>query len=71
MSRLAVEDEKRMVHMLTVIAMVEGAFLLSVNRIVGRVEVQKHLLGCAALLSLSEVEFKERLGYLMAGASVG
>lgn len=40
MPRLAVEDEQRIVHMLTVIAVVVRAFLLSVSGICGRVEVK-------------------------------
>ncbi len=43
-SALAIEDQKRMVHMLLVVAVVEAAFLLSMGGIVGRVEVQKDLL---------------------------
>jgi hypothetical protein len=37
---LTVEDEQRMIHMLAVVAMVVGVFLLSVSGIRGRVEVQ-------------------------------
>ncbi len=72
MPRLAVEDEKRMVHMLPVVAVVARAFLLTVGGLVGRVEIHKHLLGSAAApASLREVEFEEHFGYLAAGASGG
>jgi hypothetical protein len=40
MPALAVEDHKRMVDVLPIVAMVEGAFLLSVGGICGRVEVE-------------------------------
>jgi hypothetical protein len=46
---LAVEDQKRMIHVLRVIAVVVGTFLLPVGRIVRGVEVQKHLLGGPSL----------------------
>lgn len=38
-SRLAVEDDERMVHTLALITVVVAVFLLSVGGIVGRVEV--------------------------------
>src|SRR5215210_9284263 len=71
MPTLAVEDEQRMVHMLTVIAVVEGAFLLSVGGICGRVEVKQHLLGSAVPLSLSQVDLEEDFGCSVAGAYRG
>ena len=38
------KTSKRMVDVLAVVAVVVGAFLLSVGGVVGRVEVQEHLL---------------------------
>ena len=70
-STLTIEDQEWVVHLLSVIAMVEGAFLLSVYRIVGCIEVQKHLLGSTVLAPLFEIELEDDLGYLMAGASCG
>ena len=68
---LAVEDEQGMVDMLAVIAVVEGAFLLAVGGVVGRVKVQKHPLGHTVLLSLGEIKPEEDLGDSAAGASGG
>ncbi len=48
---LAVEDEKRMVHVLFVVAVVVATFLLPVGRIVGRIQVQEHPLWRALRLS--------------------
>ena len=72
MPALAVEDEQRMVDALPVVAVVVGAFLLPVGGVVCGVEVQKHpLRRSAAFLSLSEVEFEEDSGYLVARAYRG
>ncbi len=49
--------------MLLVVAVVVGAFLLSVDRVVSRIEVQKHPLRSTLFTSLPQVEFEERLGY--------
>lgn len=68
MTTLAIEEQKWMVHVLTVIAVVEGAFLISVYRIVGRVEVKEYLLWSTVLATLPQVKFKECLGYSMAGS---
>ncbi len=70
MPALTVEDEQRMVDVLAVIAVIEGAFLLSVYRIVGGVEVQKDLLWSAIALPLSKVGLEEDFGYLAARAFV-
>jgi hypothetical protein len=59
-----------MVDVLTVIAVVVGAFLLSMGRVVGCVEVQKHLLWSAILAPLSQIKFEEGLGDLLTAASV-
>jgi hypothetical protein len=68
---LAVEDQKRMVDVLLVIAVVVGAFLIAVGRIVRGVEIQKHLLRRSVFASLAQVELEERLGYLVARAPCG
>src|SRR5215212_8422406 len=44
MATIAVEDEQGMVYVLLMVAVVVGALLLAVDRVVGRVEVQKHLI---------------------------
>ena len=68
---LAIEDEQRMVHVLALIAVIVRTFLFSVSRIVGCVEVQKHLIWSAVLLPLREVELKEDFGDLAARAPRG
>src|SRR5215210_295176 len=65
---LAVEDEQRMIHVLPIVAVVVGTFLLSMGGVVGRVEVQKHALRGALLPSLCEVKLEEDFGYLVARA---
>jgi hypothetical protein len=65
-SALAVEDEQRVVDVLLVVAVVEGALLLSVGGICGSIEVQKYFLRSAVLLSLIQIELEENLGYLAA-----
>ena len=54
LARPAVEDEERMVHVLAVVAVVVAAFLLSVGRIVRRVEVQEHALRGAVFAPLPD-----------------
>jgi hypothetical protein len=68
-SALAVEDEQRVVDVLLVVAVVEGALLLSVGGICGSIKVQKYFLRSAIFLSLIQVELEENLGYLAARAS--
>ncbi len=68
---LAVEDQERVVDMLAVIAVVVGAFLLAVGRVVCRVELQKHPVGHTVLLSLGKIKPEENLGDSAAGASGG
>jgi hypothetical protein len=63
MPALAVEDEQGMVDVLAVVAVVEGAFLISVSGIVGRVKVHEHPLRGTVLLPLREVKLEEDLGY--------
>ncbi len=67
-SALAIEDEQRMVDVLLVVAVIEGALLLSVGGIVGSIKVQKYFLRSAILLSLIQIELEENLGYLAARA---
>lgn len=55
-----------MLDKLAIIAMVIAALLISVDRICGCVEVQKRLLWSAVLLSLTQVEFEEDLGHVVA-----
>jgi hypothetical protein len=69
MSALAVEDDQRMVDVLPIVAVVVTTFLFSVDWICGRIEIQKHFLRSAILLSLIEVAFEEGLGYSAARAS--
>ena len=59
---LSVEDQQGMVHVLLIVAVVVGTFLLPVGRISGRIEVQKHLLWSTVFSSLSQVEFEDCLG---------
>jgi hypothetical protein len=47
------------------------AFLLTMGRIVGRVEVQKDLLRSIVGASLPHVELEEFLGHSVAATSVG
>jgi hypothetical protein len=58
LARLTVEDQKRMIHVLLVVAVVVGAFLLTMGRIVGRVEVQKDLARSIARASPLHVELE-------------
>jgi hypothetical protein len=51
-----------MVHARAVVAVVEGAFLLAVGGIVGRIEVQEDLLGGGVLAALAHVEFDQGPG---------
>jgi hypothetical protein len=67
---LTVEDDERMVDVLLVIAVVEGAFLLSVGGICDSIKVQKYFLRSAILLP-PQIEFEEDFGYYVAGASGG
>jgi hypothetical protein len=39
---IAVEDQQGMIHMLAVVAVVGGAFLVAVGRIVGAIAVQEN-----------------------------
>ncbi len=58
-----------MIHVRPVVAMVVGAFLLAVGRVIGGIEVQKDALGRTAVLhSLSDVELHECLSYPVARA---
>jgi hypothetical protein len=70
MSTLAVEDQKRMVDVLLVVAVVEAAFLLSVGGICGCIEVQKDLLRRATLSSPAYVELKECFGHSVTGSGI-
>lgn len=70
-STLPVEDHKRMVDVLSVIAVVLGAFLIAVGGVVCGIEVQKHFLGNTLFASLLEVELEDGLGYSVARAPVG
>jgi hypothetical protein len=65
----AIEDEQGMVHVLFVVAVVEGAFLIAGGGSIGRVEIQEYLFRSAVLASLSEVEFEESFGYPLASTS--
>ena len=71
MSILAVEDDERMVDVLPIVAVVEGAFLLSVGGICGSIKVQKYFLRSAILLPLPQIEFEEDFGYSVTRASGG
>src|SRR5215210_124109 len=58
-----------MVHVLPVVAVVVGAFLVAVGRIVCRIEVQEHTLWSFILLApLPDVELQESLGHPVAVA---
>jgi hypothetical protein len=56
---------------LSVIAVVVGAFLIAVGGVVCGIEVQKHFLGSTLFASLLEVELEDGLGYSVAPAPVG
>lgn len=71
MPALAVEDHEWVVHMLTVVAMVGRAFLISVCGIIGRIEIQEDLPRSAVLAPLPKIEFEECLGHPVAAAHVG
>ena len=66
-----VEDEQGVVDVLFVVAVVEGAFLISVGGIIGGIEIQHYPFRDALLASLFEVELEDGLGYPVARASGG
>ena len=56
---LAVKDEKRMVDVLPIVAVVVTPFLLPVGGVCGRVEVQENALRGVLPLSLTQVKLEE------------
>lgn len=70
MPALAIEGQKWMVHVLMVMAVVEETFLLSVDGIIGCVEVQQHLLWSTARRALSEINLEEYMEHSVTATNV-
>jgi hypothetical protein len=71
LARVAVEDQQRVVHVLAEGAVVGGALLLAVDRVIRPVEVEEEALRDAVAAPLRGVDGEERHGQAVAGLAVG